>query len=335
MSSKTIPRFFLAFVVLSAADILAGEAGVEPVNPSDPAPDFAGAAEWLLNQPEVEAQAVGLLTLTAPWRARNVTVDRERVTDSIRALLARTQEPAELHLLALACAQARIQAECIELGLDTALVVHDQGNLLSRGLLIGRDAETWRALIMSRPAVRSINLRLAPLVRRQMARYETVTPQDRIPIVSSPMGSSPIGSSIQTLAIVFALPSVSYSSWLDQCTDAAGDLREACWQAARQAASGSSDLITQRIALAILRGLSNDEAVADDLQTYSDDLMGFATCVHASLPEEYRVDTGWGQEELIDRWLNQYASVGELGTLIQMNQKLELGCSLPAQPTFN
>ena len=75
--------------------------------------------------------------------------------------------------------------------------------------------------------------------------------------------------------------------------------------------------------------------MADDLQIYSDDLMGFATCVHASLPEEYRVDAGWGQEELVDRWLNQYASVGELGTLIQMNQKLELGCSLPAQPTFN
>jgi len=69
-----------------------------------------------------------------------VELSEDRLLEALESRIERTTDGAALSWLASGCRQLRIEAFCIEAGLDDAIIEHDRGNLLSRLHLLDRDA---------------------------------------------------------------------------------------------------------------------------------------------------------------------------------------------------
>ncbi len=280
--------------------------------------DSSAAGDWLLSQPSSEARVVGLLLKTGPERGK-VSADSSWAANQIATLLDETSDPGELYLLAVTCQQARIQSDCVRLGLDRAIVEHDRGNLLSRGLLIENETTGWRTLLLEETQIHDHTLAIAPVIQRQLIEYVNGTEAE----------FGPIDSAIHAMAITWALPLISFHGIVEMCRSASDALLSACRDFAGRASAAPNTLIVRNIGLAMLAELTEDPDEAQQFENVKNELMGFAQCVYARLPEDYMLESA--SPEIIDTWLNKNAELGEADTLMHFNQHLELGCTLPDQ----
>ncbi len=102
---------------------------------------LAGAAAWMLNQPETQLRAAALLSPAAGGTEER----RRRILDEVRS----TTDGAAMLWLAHACRANGLSEECTKEGLDDAIVKDDGGNLYAR-MALHDDRDLPRLILDSR-----------------------------------------------------------------------------------------------------------------------------------------------------------------------------------------
>jgi hypothetical protein len=257
---------------------------------------YAEIARWMLEQPDAQMRAAGLLAL-AGEQAGNRSIEPDTFLESTQQLLDESAPASALFLLAHGCKQLDMTSACIEAGLDDAIVRRDGGNPLSRGTLYGPESEGFRDVLLSAKGVRDHTAAFALAWHEALISNETDPDGQGDPLVAA-------------LSLAFSIPSSGYySHLLDACGNAVGKdeaLDEACRRLAAMLQQGNMNLLMQSLGYAMARSRAealgeNELAVKyeEERQDVMNEAAGLARNAHEVLVEPS------DQRGFLQRWRDE------------------------------
>ncbi|MBY6205013.1 hypothetical protein [Halomonas denitrificans] len=260
-------------------------------------------AEWMLNRPEARQRAAGLVVLA-------FDADRDRsavIIENVRA----TTDVAAMLWLAHACRAAGIQRQCLDAGLDDAIVRYDSANLFARAELYPRD-RIADLIIESRRE----SMHVFALVE---AWYEAL---------SKGPAAATSEKAYQDLAHAFAISAAwttpALAPLVETCRGATpgAELDSACQQLAGRLVEGGESMLGVMIGRAIQR---RGEPAGDDERTAATIASDRAACQMGALEPELMAIGDEGIREFIGL-LKRH---GEFEAWERLAAKHEIDCSDP------
>ncbi|MEN1729515.1 MAG: hypothetical protein AAGJ52_13850, partial [Pseudomonadota bacterium] len=215
------------------------------------------AAAWLLAADSPRSLATGLVLKTAVLGPDLSYQDA--TIDLISGVLEQDQSPVTLSLLSLSCMQANIENDCIDLGLDAAIVAHDQANLMVRGFLLASDSDAFSDAMSQ---AQSMDDRIYDMA---------VAVNDSLRSFAEANQLGPLGTETQAIAfsMAWAIPALKPLTTVCQTTEV--NEVQACLHIAQLAASSKSSLVTEMLSWGIRKQLADaagrpDQVAALDAQ---------------------------------------------------------------------
>lgn len=152
-------RMIFLFCALLAA--LGGQAADEEAHWLE-SHNYTEVAQWMVQQPDAEMRAAGLLTLASEY-PNGRGIEPDTYLQSMEQLLDESPSASVLFLLAHGCEQLDLSSECVDAGLDEAIIRNDGGNPLSRGALYTPGSDVFRDVLLAAESIddHSIGFRLA------------------------------------------------------------------------------------------------------------------------------------------------------------------------------
>lgn len=292
--------------------------------------DYRARGEWMLEQPGQRMRAMGLVLLMSPplmppdgepliASDGNLGSPVDELLDRMEASIRRTTDPAALQWLGWACSAGDIEAFCRQAGLDSAIVRHDEANLVSRLSLAEEDG--LRELVLdSKPgryyvaeAIETLfqALSLDPATRG-LAAYHRVGGSVAIPMMN-------------------VLPMHGLA---EECTGpqrADPELRAACIELAGSWAAEGNALLLRSIGWSIRRELAaqagrDEEAARMRAAALFEQAQISCFATHA---EDHFLTIS---DEQAEEWIGLVKAHGEDGAYRKLGKRLGADCSDPPDP---
>ena len=299
-----VRRGVLALVLLLGNPLTAyaQESTTPDSMPAAPDPVTA-TAEWMLEQSEPRMRAAGLVVL-----ADNEDKDR---TAAIIENARGTTDGAAMLWLAHACRQAGIQRECIEAGLDRAIVQYDGGNLFARVAL--HEEADFADLILE---TRRESMYYFSLIE---AWYDALSKAD----VAVDEGS-PGQRLAQAYAIAAAWATPAFVPLMETCRDAdpGGDVDRACQQLAGRVIDSGESMLGTMVAMAVQR---RGKPASNEERSAAETASNRAGCQMQALEPELIAMDDAGVREV----LGLLKRHGEFETWDRLAERHEIDCSNP------
>lgn len=266
---------------------------------SDP---IAEATAWMQEQPDVRLNAAALVSpVSSSDRARTIILD----------LIRRTTDGPAMLWLAHACRASGLQRECIDEGLDAAIVEYDGGNLYSRMALHQENdlarliVETERESMYYFTLIESWYRALSAVD----AEFDNASPGQRL---------------AQAYAIAAAWSTPSFSLLVEACGSAlrGGNLLQACELLADRLINAPESMLSSMMGRAILRRSERiSQSDREALRRISDR----ASCqMQALQPQIDAMD-----HEAVLRFLADLKRRGEIEAWNQLAEDYAIDCSNP------
>ncbi|NKI35332.1 hypothetical protein HFP89_09145 [Wenzhouxiangella sp. XN79A] len=280
----------------------AADPALDPVD--EPALDpVAATAQWMLEQDDPRLRAAALVVRTGTGG----DVRTATVIDAIRS----TTDSAAMLWLAQACQSARIQRECIDAGLDDAIVRYDSANVFARATLYPEERIADLML-----ATRGESMHYFALIE---AWYDALS---RGPAAGP--SESPSDRFAQAFAIGAAWATPALAPLAETCRSATpgAELDRACQQLAGRMVDGGESMLGFMIGRAIQR---RGEPAGDDERATVTLASDRAACQMQALELELAAMDDAGIREFI-RLLKRH---GEFEAWDRLAETHEVDCSDP------
>jgi len=238
--------------------------------------DTEAAGRWMADREDPRSRAAALALRTAP--AHEQALDSAAVIESITGILDEDQDPVTLSLLALSCMQADLENDCIELGLDQAIVQYDQANLMVRGHLLADDPEAFQQAMREAERLDDRVFDMAVVVNEQLRAY------------AEAMELDPLGSETQAMAFAMAWAIPALGPLSEACRTTSPEQVAVCERLAAQAAESKSSMVTRMLDWSIRKQLAEAAGRASEvamLETERRQVMGRFVCQQSSIPSDY------------------------------------------------
>jgi hypothetical protein len=238
--------------------------------------DTEAAGRWMADRenPRSRAAALALETASPDEHA----LDAHSTIEAIARILHEDQDPVTLSLLALSCMQAELENDCIELGLDQAIVQYDRANLMVRGHLLADDPDAFQQAMREAERLDDRVFDMAVVVNDQLRAY------------AEAMGLGPLGSETQAMAfaMAWALPALGPLS--EACRTTSPEQVAVCERLAAQAAESKSSLITRMLDWSIRKQLAEAAGRTGEvaaLEAKRRQMNARFVCLQSSIPPDY------------------------------------------------
>jgi hypothetical protein len=109
---------------------------------------YADIARWMIEQPDPEMKAAGLVALAENRSSGAESIESGRFLEEAEALLAGEPSGAVAYMLASACRAADLVARCREIGVPGAVERFDGGNPLAAGVFHETGSDGYRTILI-------------------------------------------------------------------------------------------------------------------------------------------------------------------------------------------
>lgn len=284
---------------------------------------FAPSARWLLQQPDERKRAAGLLYLSSPMHGGEES-DAVALIDELERAIDTTTDGAALAWLASACRLADITGFCIEVGLDDAIMRHDEANLFSRAALVARpDAATRDRLITETGNTRNYYNQFTGIWFEALANGPAVESLQK-----------PLDKLIGALAISMAYAIPTYGHLSTACDNEAApgtDLDRACTRILDELVSDGETLIEKSIGVALQAKRAEargDHESARQLEQRKIYTHARSACISKGLENMLKA----GNEAVVREYVQLFVEHGELAAMDRFAKSHEIDCSDPPDP---
>lgn len=305
----------LLIALTSSGDLSAGA-----LSDDEPVIDPARAAAWLAEQPAADRRAVGLLLTYAPRPSSLPSASntvRTADLEQFRSVLTASNSAAVLTILSRVCRLSDQVEACRSIGLDQAIIDHDQGNLLARAIFLGDETERWQAAIADHPFASDRLMDIARLIHRALTDYAQANGRNDPPAMLS----------AQALGFGAAVASAAYTPLYDACRAPEPGIHSGCRKVAQRMINGPSSLIDQSIGTALMKSAAASEQmleVSEAWESAGARLEEYSTCLTENIDEGFFHQLS--AEDYRD-WFDLAASQGELAGYERWAELRGVDCS--------
>ncbi len=295
----------LAAILLLGNSLIANarETGAADPNAEVPPDPIVVTAEWMLDQSEPRMRAAGLVVL-----ADNEDKDRTAaIIENVRG----TTDGAAMLWLAHACRQADLQRECIEAGLDRAIVQYDGGNLFARVAL--HEEADFADLILETRRESMYYFSLIEAWYHGLSRADVTVDE-----------GSPGQRLAQAYAIAAAWATPAFVPLMETCrnADPGGEVDRSCQQLAGRVIDSGESILGTMVAMAVQR---RGEPASNEERSAAETASNRAGCQMQALEPELMAMDDPGVREV----LGLLKRHGEFEAWDRLAERHEIDCSNP------